>query len=143
MIWGRASPKVSQQSDVLPRKPFINSHEALVQNDISLRPAPDPPPSVSVQDMNLEEPLLHQFSGEPQIVESLAISQFTFSREPTGLEASGSTSHSHPSTADIIKGTYVGSLESFLSGIQTDSTLFHLNQMRHACLTTPHHILRL
>jgi len=95
LIWGRASPKVSQQSDVLPRKPFINSHEALVRNDISLRPAPDPPPSVSVQDMNLEEPLLHQFSGEPvqdmnleepllhqfsgepQIVTCLAISQLT------------------------------------------------------------------
>jgi hypothetical protein len=111
---------------------------------VKLKKAPDSilHRSVSPRKDSNPKDLLSQFSGEPQIVESLAISQFTFPREPTGLEANGSTSHSHPSTADTIKGTYVGSLESFLSGIQTDSTLFHLNQMRHACLTTPHHILR-
>ena len=120
MIWGRASPKVSQQSDVLPRKPFINSHEALVRNDISLRPATDPPLSVSVQDMNLEEPLLHQFSGEPQIDTCLAISQLTSDTSTALPRATSSEAttvqvkpHSITTTmADNIKGTYISLLEA-------------------------------
>ncbi|MFN9980213.1 MAG: hypothetical protein ACK53Y_09880, partial [bacterium] len=52
------------------------------------------------------ENLLSQFSGEPQIVESFAISQFT-PREPIGLVAGGSSLSTTPSTSDIIKGMYI------------------------------------
>jgi hypothetical protein len=51
----------------------------------------------------LENPL-SQFSGEPQIVESSAISQLT-PREPTSPVASSGPSLSRSTTPDFIKGT--------------------------------------
>jgi len=50
------------------------------------------------------ENLLSQFSGEPQIVESFAISQLT-NQEPTSIAASSGPSLSRPTTSDTIKGT--------------------------------------
>ncbi len=52
----------------------------------------------------LENPL-SQFSGEPQIVESSAISQLT-PREPTSPVASSGPSLSRSTTTDFIKGTW-------------------------------------
>jgi hypothetical protein len=106
LIWGTVSP----QYDSLPRKSFISSPVANV--DHSLHPAPDPPPSFPIQEKNNSESLLNQFSGEPQIVTCLTISQLTCDTalpRATGSDATllvGPPSNS-VTVSDNIKGTYV------------------------------------
>jgi len=81
--------------------------------DTMVRLAPDPPPSFPIQDMNHCEPLLHQFSGEPQIVPCLAISQLTGDTALSRATGSEATTlkvglHSSPMTmTNNLKGTYV------------------------------------
>jgi hypothetical protein len=79
--------------------------------DHSLHPAPDPPPSFPLQEMNNSESLLNQFSGEPQIVMCLTISQLTCDTHPqaTGSEATlpvGLPSNT-VTASNNIKGMYV------------------------------------
>ena len=53
---------------------------------------------------NFKQELFDQFQGEPQIVESFAISQLT-PREPTSIAASSGPSLSRLIMSDTIKGT--------------------------------------
>jgi hypothetical protein len=87
LIWGRASPT----SDVLPKKPFICNSAEVVHHDILPKDtldgmsqeelvtargfAADLHSNLPVQATHLSEPLFNQFSGEPQIVRCLTVSQ--------------------------------------------------------------------
>jgi hypothetical protein len=131
LIWGRAK---SPHHVALP--------PPAIEPTVKLKEVTDSIPSHSISPIKDSNPkdLLSQFSGEPQIVESIAISQTpTPSREPTGLAVSGPASLSHPSTTDIIKGTYIGSLKSSVWK-QTDRLLSSLIHPE-TCFSASHHTL--
>jgi len=109
LIWGR----VDENSSALPKQK--QTPKILPWTNTRIPPAPDPPitslPPYPLQETEEDvDGLLTHFSGEPQIVNELTVSQLTSAlpRAATALSMSTTAATTHSTkttTADLFKGT--------------------------------------